>query len=404
MIEQSQGFPAASQKLIHAGKVLKDNETLESYQIKENDFMVCMVTKAKKAKPAAAATPPAAAVAPPAAAAAPPAAAEAPPAEAAPTDMDAESTGAADASPAAPAAPAAPAEAAAEDPAFTEKVTQLQSMGFPEDQCRAALRAAFDNSERAVEYLMTGIPAGAGPMDVGAAGQGEAPAEGGQEAAGGPLEALRRHPQFDQLRQLVQSQPAALGQVLQQIGQQDAELLRIINENRDEFVKMMNEPVAPPAGGGAAAMGGGMGGMAAAMGAMGGGQGGGPSPQQITQMLAGMNPEQREQMAQQMGMTAEQLQQVAAMMAQMPPEAMQQMMGAAMGGGMPGGGMPGGGMPGGGAPPGAVQISLTPEEAASVEQLVGMGFAKSEAVQAFLACDKNVEMAANFLFSSMDEG
>lgn len=38
-------FPAAQLKLIHSGKILKDESTLEEYQIKEDDFLVCMVTK-----------------------------------------------------------------------------------------------------------------------------------------------------------------------------------------------------------------------------------------------------------------------------------------------------------------------------------------------------------------------
>lgn len=50
-------LPAATMKLIHSGKVLKDADTIASCNIKPNDFLVVMVTKAKKApKPAAAAT------------------------------------------------------------------------------------------------------------------------------------------------------------------------------------------------------------------------------------------------------------------------------------------------------------------------------------------------------------
>lgn len=31
-------------------------------------------------------------------------------------------------------------------------------MGFTEDQAKAAMRAAFNNPERAIEYLLNGIP------------------------------------------------------------------------------------------------------------------------------------------------------------------------------------------------------------------------------------------------------
>ena len=49
-------FPAAQQKLIHAGKVLKDDSVLGDSGIKEEDFLVVMVSKPKKtaAAPAAA--------------------------------------------------------------------------------------------------------------------------------------------------------------------------------------------------------------------------------------------------------------------------------------------------------------------------------------------------------------
>jgi UV excision repair protein RAD23 len=103
-----------------------------------------------------------------------------------------------------------------------------------------------------------------------------------------------------------------------------------------------------------------------------------------------MPPEQQAQMAAQLGLNPEQLAAVAQMVGQMPPEQLQQMMAQ---GGM--GGRGGGGGP----PPGTIQ--LTQEEADSVERLASMGFDKNEAVQAFLACDKNEMLAANLL---MDGG
>ena len=71
---------------------------------------------------------------------------------------------------------------------------------------------------------------------------------------------------------------------------------------------------------------------------------------------------------------------------------------AGMGGGAAAGGGAGaaaGGQPRG-APPGSIQV--TPEEMASINNLVSLGFSKGKAAEAFFACDKNEEMAANFLF------
>lgn len=70
--------------------------------------------------------------------------------------------------------------------------------------------------------------------------------------------------------------------------------------------------------------------------------------------------------------------------------------------GMGGGPGMGGGMPAH-PPPGSIQV--TPEEMASINNLVALGFTKERAAEAFFACDKNEEMAANFLFEAgaMDE-
>jgi len=137
-------LPAAQMKLIHSGKVLKDADTIESCNIAATDFLVVMITKAKKA---------AAAPAPAAAAAPAPAAAESSSAPAPAAAAAAASTESAAPAPA-PAAAAAPAPAAAasEEEEFpAEAVGNLTAMGFPEAEVKACLRASGGNPDVAVE-------------------------------------------------------------------------------------------------------------------------------------------------------------------------------------------------------------------------------------------------------------
>lgn len=88
-------------------------------------------------------------------------------------------------------------------------------MGFPREQCVAALSAAFNNSERAVEYLLNGIPAG-GAQGV---------PQGGQGAQA--LQALSELPQFEMIRQAVQQDPNALPIILEQLATTSPEVYNV---------------------------------------------------------------------------------------------------------------------------------------------------------------------------------
>lgn len=53
-------------------------------------------------------------------------------------------------------------------------------------------------------------------------------------------------------------------------------------------------------------------------------------------------------------------------------------------------------------PPGSIMV--TQEEKQAIERLAVLGFSKVEAAQAYLACDKNEELAANLLFDRLANG
>ena len=258
------------QKLIHAGKVLKDDQTVSSLSISESDFIVCMVTK-ETAKPKIVADPVPVAAPAPATSTSTPASAPA----------------------AAPVATTATTASPGSAFVTNEAVESLTAMGFPEAETRAALGAAMGNPDLAYEYLLTGIPEHAHAQAHRSAPV-ASPATG-TSATGGvtDIEQLRQHPQFNTLKQLIQQNPAALPQVLALIGQQSPALLEAIHANNDAFLAMMNEPItATPAAPVATA-------PSSAMGAPAGTGGGNPA--QMVQMLAAMPPEQRAMFAQTLG-------------------------------------------------------------------------------------------------------
>lgn len=386
------------QKLILAGKVLKDDQKVEDLGFKENSFLVCMVGKAKAVAVPAPAPSSAVAAPPPAAAPVSSSSTSAAPTTPAPTSGAIATPGApvqapATAVPTTPAAPAAPAA----DYATAENVGMLTAMGFQESDVRAALNMTQGNTNLAAEILMDPGAMQAAMAAGAASPAGGAPASSivsGDASGGITLEALRAHPQFTQLQQLIQSNPAAVNQVLDLIGQQNPALLEAIHADQDAFMAMMNEPISntPPAP------------VAPAVnpqmatndpllgGAGGPGTGGMPSPAELVAALQAINtlpPEQRDAQLQAMGIDAQQMQAMQSLLSQMPPEQLSQMMSGALGGA---------GAGAGGQQTGVIR--LTQEEMAAVQRLQELGFSQQQAAEAYLACDKNEEQAADLLFNS----
>uniref|UniRef100_A0A8C9JMR2 UV excision repair protein RAD23 n=1 Tax=Panthera tigris altaica TaxID=74533 RepID=A0A8C9JMR2_PANTA len=226
-------FPVAGQKLIYAGKILSDDVPIRDYRIDEKNFVVVMVTKAK--------TSPGTSVPPEASpTAAPESSTSFPPAPASGMSQPSP-TAREDKSPSEESVPttspeslsfpflgdpglAAPSTVTGSE--YETMLTEIMSMGYERERVVAALRASYNNPHRAVEYLLTGIPGSPEP-EHGSVQESQVSEQPATEGGENPLEFLRDQPQFQNMRQVIQQNPALLPALLQQLGQENPQLLQL---------------------------------------------------------------------------------------------------------------------------------------------------------------------------------
>ncbi|MCJ1285194.1 hypothetical protein MMC26_004532 [Xylographa opegraphella] len=355
-----------------AGKILQDTNTVESYKIEEKGFIVCMVAKPKTA-PAPSTTASSSAL-PPSTPAPAVASTPAPPAAPAPVSNPAPEV------PSTPTpAPATTVGTTAEGGSFndpsaltlgaerTAAIVNLESMGFERSQIDRAMRAAFNNPDRAVEYLLNGIPENIQQETAPRAAPRQAPLGGG--AAVAPTNTTTPAP---------------------------AEAFAEGGEENINLFEAAAQAGRTGAGGrgGARQPGGGIPGLEGLMtpgaGTGAAGAAGGPNNldflrnnpqfQQLRQIVQ-TQPRMLEPILQQVGAGNPQLAQLIGQ----HPDQFLQLLSEDADEDAP-------------LPPGAQAVSVTEEEREAIERLCRLGFERDLVIQAYFACDKNEELAANFLF------
>lgn len=220
------GVQPEFQKLMYAGKILSNQDNLSVYNIDTNKFLVVMVLKqplekspppieAKKEESSTSVATEESSIE-----SKPHDSVLTPPVASSKTEDECKITSVSDAN---------------KSKDRDQLVEQIVSMGYDEPDVRRALEASFNNPERAIEYLIEGIPAA--PL-----AQGEIMvADSDSEMS--PLDVFDTDPIFQSLRSTIQQHPELIDAAIQQIGEANASLLEMIDANQEEFLDMLiNSP------------------------------------------------------------------------------------------------------------------------------------------------------------------
>lgn len=321
---------------------MQDEKTLESFKIKEGDSIIFMVSKAKKATPTPEVKEPL-------------------------TEAKEEVTSSASAAAVDTSAPAAAAEVSgtpsgeptestfAQGSEREASIQNIMEMGYDRPQVEAALRAAFNNPHRAVEYLLTGIP-----------------------------ENLQAPPQ-----------PPTNAHVNDNNDDDEDEEMA----NEDEEDEEEGENLFEAAAGAAAAAAGGASGASAGAAAGGAGDLGLTDDAQMGLLRTALqnNPELIQPLLEQLAASNPQ---IAALIQEDPERFLRTFLGGAGGEDLgfefeDGEGEEGAG---GADEPGTVRIELTEQDENAINRLCELGFDRNLVIQVYMACDKNEEVAADILF------
>lgn len=189
ILELRPHFPANQQKLICDGKILLDGSRLEDQGVREGSFLVLMLQS--------------------------------------PLAVSSQSI----------VEPPAPQETFLSQ----DSVEVLMNIGmkFCKEDVEACLIASFGNVDKALDYLINGIPTFAQ-----AAPAGSTPLNISEAEASGAIAQIRRNTLWDSLRSAVQRNPRNINNVMLKFSSIDPTTKGLISENQEEFVKMLQEPIA----------------------------------------------------------------------------------------------------------------------------------------------------------------